>query len=220
MAADWFQRVPHDLRDPLSPLQTAVYLLRSADIGAQERAQMLELIERQGVRMAQMIDELSDCLRAQRGQLLARQAEVDLSTLAALAIVRPDAAAVHLEPGAEHLCVLGDEARLLQLLRILRELRLSREELLPAPLVLERDGDAARLHRCLACMPELLAAPEALLHAPLPAALAEGLGLQLPLAGAIAREHGGELRLEALPGRQVRVEVRLPRLQDLQAGAG
>lgn len=210
--SDWFQRVPHDLRDPLSPLQTAVYLLRTADIGVQERAQMLELIERQGVRLAHMIDELSDCLRAQRGQLLARRTEVDLSTLAMLAIVRAEAAALHVEPDAQHLHVLGDDARLLQLLRILRELRLSREELLPAPLVIERGDGQARLHRRLACVPELHALPERLLEAPLPAMLGEGLGLQLPLAAAIARGHEGTLRLEPLPEGQLRIVAELPLL--------
>ena len=60
---DWFQRVAHDLRDPLSPLQTAVYLLRSGEISDDDRNRMLELIERQGVRLAGMIDELSDCRR-------------------------------------------------------------------------------------------------------------------------------------------------------------
>ena len=73
---DWSQRVAHALRDPLSPMQTAVYLLRSGEISAEERVRMLELIERQGVRLAGMIDELSDCLRAQRGRLLARRTEV------------------------------------------------------------------------------------------------------------------------------------------------
>lgn len=209
---DWFRRVPHDLRDPLSPLQTAVYLLRSGDIAEEERARMLELIERQGARLAAMIDELSDCLHAQHGRLLARRVEVDLTTLALMSVARAEAAPVHCEPDARPMHLLGDESRLLQLLRILRELRLSREELLPAPLIVERDERQARLHRRLACTVELRAAPERLFDGPLPAALGEGLGLQLPLAAAIVREHGGQLHIEARADGHLDVVAELPLL--------
>ena len=108
---DWFHRVAHDLRDPLSPLQTAVYLLRSGEITGEEHARMLELIERQGVRLAGMIDELSDCLRAERGRLLTRRTNVDLGVLASLGIARADAAPMHCDANAESLPMLGDDSR-------------------------------------------------------------------------------------------------------------
>jgi signal transduction histidine kinase len=209
---EWFQRVAHDLRDPLSPLQTAVYLLRSGDINDEDRSRMLELIERQGVRLAGMIDELADCLRAERGRLLARRSQVDLMVLAALGIARGDAAALQFDPELATLPVFGDDRRLLQLLRILRELRLSPEELLPAPLFLERVDRCARLHRRLACTADVLADPVRLLDGPLPAALGQGLGLQLPLAAAIAREHDGQMRVEAEADGRVALVVDLPLL--------
>lgn len=207
---EWFQRVAHDLRDPLSPLQTAVYLLRSGDITDEERGRMLELIERQGVRLAGMIDELSDCLRAERGHLLGRRTQVDLTMLAALGIARADAAPLEFDANGTGLHVLGDDSRLLQLLRILRELRLSPEEVLPAPLFLERDGGHARLHRRLACLPDFLEDPTRLLEAPLPVTLGNGLGLQLPLAAAIARGHDGHMRAEVEPDGRVAVIAELP----------
>lgn len=207
---DWFHRVAHDLRDPLSPLQTAVYLLRSGEITGEEHARMLELIERQGVRLAGMIDELSDCLRAERGRLLARRTEVDLAVLASLGIASADAAPMHCEAGTNGLHLLGDDARLLQLLRILRELRLSPEELLPAPLFLERDGRHARLHRRLACSRDFIDDPARLLEGPLPAALGQGLGLQLPLAAAITREHDGCMRAEVEADGRVALIAELP----------
>jgi signal transduction histidine kinase len=209
---DWFQRVAHDLRDPLSPMQTAVYLLRSGEISAEERVRMLELIERQGVRLAGMIDELSDCLRAERGRLLGRRTEVDLAVLATLGVARADAAPLRCEAAAGPLHMFGDDARLLQLLRILRELRLSPEEVLPAPLFLERDGQRARLHRRLVCPPDFLDEPTRLLDAPLPMALGQGLGLQLPLAAAIIREHDGQIRAEAEPDGRVALVAELPLL--------
>lgn len=207
---EWFQRVAHDLRDPLSPLQTAVYLLRSGDITDEERSRMLELIERQGVRLAGMIDELSDCLRAERGHLLGRRTQVDLTMLAALGIARADAAPLEFDANGAGLHVLGDDSRLLQLLRILRELRLSPEEVLPAPLFLERDGNHARLHRRLACLPDFLEDPARLLEAPLPVTLGNGLGLQLPLAAAIARGHDGHMRAEVESDGRVAVIAELP----------
>ena len=206
---EWFQRVAHDLRDPLSPLQTAVYLLRSGEISQEERNRMLELIERQGVRLAGMIDELSDCLRAERGRLLGRRVQVDLVVLAALGVARADAAALNFDSDTT-LPMLGDDRRLLQLLRILRELRLSPEEVLPAPLFLERRDGRAHLHRRLACLPDFSAEPARLLEAPLPAALGPGLGLQLPLAAAIVREHDGQLRAEAEGDGQITLVAELP----------
>jgi signal transduction histidine kinase len=207
---DWFHRVAHDLRDPLSPLQTAVYLLRSGEISGEEHARMLELIERQGVRLAGMIDEQSDCLRADRGRLLTRRTDVDLVVLASLGIARADAAPMRCDASVTSLPMLGDDSRLLQLLRILRELRLSPEEVLPAPLFLERDGRHARLHRRLACSSEFIDDPTRLLEGPLPAALAQGLGLQLPLAGAIAREHHGGMRAEVEADGSVALTAELP----------
>jgi hypothetical protein len=106
--------------------------------------------------------------------------------------------------------MLGDDSRLLQLLRILRELRLSPEEVLPAPLFLERDGRHARLHRRLACSRDFIDDPTRLLEGPLPAALAQGLGLQLPLAAAIAREHHGAMRAEIEADGRVALTAELP----------
>jgi signal transduction histidine kinase len=209
---EWFQRVAHDLRDPLSPMQTAVYLLRSGDISEEERIRMLELIERQGMRLSGMIDELADCLRAARGNLLGRRTEVDLGVLAALGIARADAAPLRCDDGPRGMRMLGDDSRLLQLLRILRELSLSAEEVLPAPLFLERDGQRARLHRRLVCPADFLDEPTRLLDAPLPTSLGQGLGLQLPLAAAIIREHDGQIRAEAEPGGRVALVAELPLL--------
>ena len=191
---EWFSRVAHDLRNPLAPLQTATYLLRSGDIGGEEQAKMLEVIDRQGMRLAAMIDELADGLRAEFGRLLGPMAETDLATLVQLAANGHDAAPVQLGLD-EPLPVFADDARLLQLLRVLRELRLSPEEVLPSPVLVDRLEGRVRLERVLACPPDLLAQPEQLLQSPLPARYSEDtLGLQLPIAAAIAQALGGQLQ--------------------------
>jgi nitrogen-specific signal transduction histidine kinase len=57
------------------------------------------------------------------------------------------------------------------------------------------------MERHLVCPPDLLERPDALLEAPLPARYCEdGLGLQLPIAAAIAQAHGGRLRADAQDG--------------------
>ena len=203
--ADWFVRVAHDLRNPLAPLQTATYLLRSGGIDAEEQARMLEVIDRQTMRLAAMIDELADGLRAEYGRLLGPKTEADVATLALLAANGGHAAPVqHMQDEALH--VHGDDARLLQLLRTLRELRLSPDELLPAPLILERHGRIVRMERQLACPADLLAAPAQLLELPLPARYCEdSLGLELPIAASIALAHGGELRADRQDGMLVLV---------------
>lgn len=211
--ADWFLRVAHDLRNPLAPLQTATYLLRCGDIGSEEQARMLEVIERQSMRMAAMIDELSDGLRAEYGRLLGPMNEADVGTLAVLAANGNDAAPVHCADEGAPLRLLGDDARLMQLLRVLRELRLSPDEVLPAPLMIERDGASVRLQRHLVCPPDLLARPARLLESPLPPRLCEdGLGLQLPIAAAIAQAHGGRLEAAEQDGMLV-LTLELPLLR-------
>jgi signal transduction histidine kinase len=197
--ADWFMRVAHDMRNPLAPLQTATYLLRCGDIGDDEQARMLEVIERQAMRLGAMIDELSDGLRAEYGRLLGPMSEADVGTLAVLAAQGNGAAPVHGPgDGEPPLRMLADDARLLQLLRILRELRLSPGEVLPAPLTIERRDGCVRLERQLACPADLLERPQRLLEAALPARLCEdGLGLQLPIAAAIAQALGGQLQAQA-----------------------
>jgi hypothetical protein len=67
-----------------------------------------------------------------------------------------------------------------------------------------------RLHRRLACHPDFLDEPARLLEAPLPASLGHGLGLQLPLAAAITREHDGHMRAEAEADGRVALIAEIP----------
>ena len=71
----WLDRVAHDLRGPLMPLQTACYLLRSGQLEPERQQELFVLVERQTQRLARMIDELDDWSRATRHTLLgAREA--------------------------------------------------------------------------------------------------------------------------------------------------
>ena len=67
----WFDRLAHDLRSPLTSLQTAAYLLRTDPGGANSR-ELADIVVRQSQRMARMIEELDDWGRAQQGRLVDR----------------------------------------------------------------------------------------------------------------------------------------------------
>ena len=54
----WLDRLAHDLRGPLAPLQTASYLLQRDDLDPARRTELLVLLERQTQRLARMLDEL------------------------------------------------------------------------------------------------------------------------------------------------------------------
>lgn len=210
MRRGWSQRVVHDLRNPAATLRTAAYLLRHAGSDGEDRRNMVDLVDRQSARLLQLLDELADGFAAERGEMALRREALDLCELPPS--LAPGAAAFDAQPP---LPVQGDPARLAQLLRLLRELRLG-EEPVPSPLVARAAGDRIELQRLLRAQPDFLDEPDALLHSPLPQNLTDGLGLALPISAAIARAHGGELRIERADGDApaLRIRVTLPAAPD------
>src|SRR5690606_21415081 len=89
--ADWLGDVGHALRSPLSPIRTAAQLLRNPRIAEEQRANLLEIVERQIRELMGRIDELADLVRLTRGVLHAEPRPCDLSML--LDIVRGRVAA-------------------------------------------------------------------------------------------------------------------------------
>jgi signal transduction histidine kinase len=77
----WLDRLAHDLRGPLSPLQTASYLLQRDDLDPARRLELLQLLERQSRRMARMLDELEDWARAGQGRLLGAPEPCEIALL-------------------------------------------------------------------------------------------------------------------------------------------
>lgn len=195
-----FERLVHDLKGPLSPLQTAAYLLRRPELPEERRVELAETIERQSRRMAGMIDELGDWVRAQEGRLVHRRRPVELQMLLDLAVgsvagcttrsdLPPDIAQTHVE---------GDEARLVQALSSLLAHAQARTAQ-PPELHAWREGAQVLIE-----VSDTGEAPDdaaALLIGPLPEPYDLGLGLRLVVAEAIARAHGGMLTAHALaPG--------------------
>lgn len=196
------QHLAHDLRGPLSPLLTAAYLLRHERDDTTRQAELLDLVERQGQRLARMVDELGDWARAGQGTLLGTRERSEAGVLVDLALGElPGAPAlvVTVDENVAHADVDGDQARLQQLLRTLVEHALAEGDGQAPTVHATRQGDRMQIDiRASGDMrdpnvADLLAQPQA-------APTDEGLGLKLLLARAIARAHGGELSAQVEQG--------------------
>jgi two-component system, OmpR family, response regulator len=68
----------HELRNPLSPIRTSAELLRSL-CNDPRQLQAIELISRQVMTLAHMLDDLVEAARRQRGLLLPTHGDVDVA---------------------------------------------------------------------------------------------------------------------------------------------
>lgn len=187
----WLDRLAHDLRGPLSPLQTASYLLQRDDLDPARRLELLQLLERQSRRMARMLDELEDWARAGQDRLLGAHEPCEIALLLDYALTGAGLAGTPVDDDGAIAMVDGDSRRITQLLRTLLDFSVARGGA-PALSLRSHDGRAT---------------VEAVLPGPAPAEeglsalfeqreaepFDEGLGLRLMLAQRIARAHGGEL---------------------------
>jgi signal transduction histidine kinase len=207
-AVPWLDRLAHDLRGPLSPLQTASYLLQRDDLDPARRLELLQMLERQSRRLARMLDELEDWARAGQDRLLGAREPCEIALLLDYALTGAGLAGTPVDDDGAIAIVDGDPQRLTQVLRTLLDFALARGG---APALRLRSGGGR-------------VAIEASLPGPAPdageiaglfedrqsAPFDEGLGLRLLLARDIARAHGGELAARIVDGRlQLRCELPL-----------
>jgi signal transduction histidine kinase len=189
----WFDRLAHDLRGPLTSLQTAAYLLRTDPGGANAR-ELADIVVRQSQRMGRMIEELDDWGRAQQRRLVDRGERVEVAPTLDMAIASQHGCTV--DPtyagDAQDLIVLGDAARLAQLFRTLLQHAIARDAEGVRVSVSRNRGDV----EIAFCDngPALDAAQRTqLLQAPQAHSADDGLGLRLLIARAIAEGHAGTL---------------------------
>ena len=210
----WLDRLAHDLRGPLTPLQTAAYLLRSGQLDAPKQAELLELMERQTRRLGRMIDEVGDWSRASQDRLLASRDVNEAGLVIDMASsALTDADGVPLEPdfapGAQEARLACDMQRIAQLLQALVDYSVARSGRLPKVRV-SRAAKDLRID-LTDCGPPLDAlSRDALLSEPLPEPPDEGLGLRLLVARAIAEAHGGTLAVEDGEGGGLHWRIELP----------
>ena len=189
----WLDRVAHDLRGPLTPLQTAAWLLKSErqHLDAQRQQELLDIIERQSRRLGRMIDEIDDWARVQRQRLLGEAMPAELASMLDLAISAIPGCAIEpqLDPGSVGVCVECDQFRMVQALQVLIQHAHARDP--NASLRVSRDADHVEVQLLdhggavdANAASQLLEQPD---HAPAD----EGLGLRMLLARAIMEAHGG-----------------------------
>ena len=74
---EFLATLAHELRNPLAPIRTGVYLLQQRGAADPETRQIHELIDRQSAHMARLIDDLLDVSRIERGKIELRKEVVD-----------------------------------------------------------------------------------------------------------------------------------------------
>ncbi len=190
----WMDRLAHDLRGPLTPLQTAAYLLRSGQVSPDRQEELFAVIERQTRQLTRMIDELGDWTRAAQDRLIAAREPCDPALLLDYATTNcgESGARAKVDNRADGVLVDGDPVRLTQLLRILIAFSAS---LATTALEIVLWVRETRLHidvrtPGVALPAELIAL---LLEQPQTDPHDGGLGLQPLLARAISEAHGGTL---------------------------
>ena len=185
----WLDRLTHDLRGPLSPVQTAVSLLRMGGMDVARQHELLELIERQTRLLGYMIDELGDWSRAAQGTLVGARQPCSPAALVDNALSgRHSGLQIDDASGGamvDYLHARGTGASL--------SMRAEGDYLLIALQALM--GDAVRA---------------TLLTEPAPEPHDGGLGLNLLIARAITEAHGGSLTAEQDADGTLRLRCSLP----------
>ena len=215
----WLDRLAHDLRGPLTPLQTAAYLLKSGQIDAAQQQELFTLIERQTRAMGAMIDELGDWSQANRGVLSCGRDPCDVGMLLEIAVdtmKTPDGIVPLVRDDCDGAVVTGDQVRLVELLRTLTGYVMSRVPGVAPGIHVSRQGSMVQIDISATDSPARsgttvdAAEIAAVFEQPLPEPHDGGLGLRLLIARAIAVAHSGAVMAEALPGGGVLIRIELP----------
>ena len=112
----------HELRNPLSPVTTALHLIRANEADPARISRARQIIERQVERMTRLIDDLLDVSRITRGRIELREESVSLRELieGAVEIARPlideRGHRLALELPEQPILLIADPARIEQVL--------------------------------------------------------------------------------------------------------
>lgn len=185
----WLDRLAHDLRGPLAPLQTASYLLQRDDLDEPRRKELLAMLERQVRRLGSMLEELGDWVRAGRGNLLGQLEPCEPVLLLDYALVGAGLGGTPVDDDGTIAMVRGDAQRLTQLLRTVLDFASAHDA---KPAISLRSGNG-RLRIGITLPGVVVESPDALVDSPQGEPFDEGLGLRLLLAREIARAHDGDL---------------------------
>src|SRR5690606_9147253 len=117
---EFIAMLAHELRNPLAPIRNAAELMARRDLKEETREAMRQVIERQAIHLAQIVDELLDVNRIARGQLSISKDAVDLRDVLNRAIetsrplIDKQGQNLAVQVAAEPLMLQGDALRLVQ----------------------------------------------------------------------------------------------------------
>jgi two-component system sensor histidine kinase KdpD len=83
MKSQFVATVSHELRTPLTSIRGALGAIRR-DLPAEQRAELLDVIDRQTARLSEMVEEMLQTARLERDQQLPKLRRIDLSALVRL----------------------------------------------------------------------------------------------------------------------------------------
>jgi signal transduction histidine kinase len=148
---EWLSRLAHDLRNPITPMRSAVQLLQLGQLPPELAPDLLRTLDRQIDFLLRLIDDVADLVKIERGTFALNVGASDLGAMVSAAVARharrggsKAAAPVVVDAPPEPLRVRADEVRMRQLLEtLLGCLSESGDAALPASVQLLRaDGQA------------------------------------------------------------------------------
>jgi PAS domain S-box-containing protein len=209
----------HELRNPLSPIVTALKLLRMHGVQTSEQ----DIIERQVDHLVRLVDDLLDVSRITRGKIELRKTRVELAEVVlrgleqASPLLEQRRQPVELDVDGEGLMVDADPARLAQVIsNLLTNASKYSDAGKPVRVCAARAGDLVRL----TVSDQGIGIPAALLgtvfdvffQTPQDADRAKGgLGLGLAIVRSLVELHGGRAWAESAgPGQGSAFHIELP----------
>jgi signal transduction histidine kinase/ActR/RegA family two-component response regulator len=78
---EFLGQLSHELRNPLTPIRSSIYILEKATPGGEQARRALKVIDRQTGHLARLIDDLLDITRISRGKIRLQRTRLDLVEL-------------------------------------------------------------------------------------------------------------------------------------------
>jgi PAS domain S-box-containing protein len=223
---EFFAMLGHELRNPLSPIVTALQLLRMHSVDNRE----LAVIGRQVDHLVRLVDDLLDVSRITRGKIELRKARVQLGEVVmrgletASPLLERKRQRIDVQVGADGFPVEGDKDRLAQVVaNLLTNASKYSDPGTTVHVGAQRAGDAVRLvvrDEGIGIAPELLGAVFDVFYQPPQASdrAKGGLGLGLAIVRSLVELHGGRAWAESEgTGRGSTFYVQLPLVEGAEA---